>query len=43
MAYDLLTQGFGPGYDGPLQLVAQAPTPDKAALAAAGDSQGLWR
>jgi putative drug exporter of the RND superfamily len=25
-AYDLLSHGFGPGYNGPLQLVAQAPT-----------------
>jgi len=34
-AYDLLAQGFGPGYNGPLQLVAQVPTaPDKTALAA---------
>jgi RND superfamily putative drug exporter len=32
-AYDLLAQGFGPGYNGPLQLVAKAPnTTDKAAL-----------
>jgi putative drug exporter of the RND superfamily len=32
-AYDLLAQGFGPGYNGPLQLVAQAPTAaDKSAL-----------
>jgi RND superfamily putative drug exporter len=34
-AYDLLAQGFGPGYNGPLQLVAQAPTAaDKTALTA---------
>ncbi len=26
-AYDLLAQGFGPGYNGPLQLVAQVRTP----------------
>jgi len=33
-AYDILTRGFGPGYNGPLELVAQAPTaPDKTALA----------
>jgi putative drug exporter of the RND superfamily len=25
-AYDLVTEGFGAGYNGPLQLVAQAPT-----------------
>lgn len=25
-AYDLLADGFGPGYNGPLQLVAQVPT-----------------
>ena len=32
-AYDLLARGFGPGYNGPLQLVAQAPTAaDKTAL-----------
>src|SRR5450631_309121 len=32
-AYDLLAKGFGPGYNGPLQLVAQAPTPrGRAAL-----------
>jgi RND superfamily putative drug exporter len=32
-AYDLLAAAFGPGYNGPLQLVAQAPTArDKAAL-----------
>lgn len=38
-AYDLLAQGFGPGYNGPLQLVAQAPTaPDKTALAALVDT-----
>jgi RND superfamily putative drug exporter len=34
-AYDLLVQGFGPGFNGPLTLVAQAPTSaDKAALTA---------
>jgi putative drug exporter of the RND superfamily len=26
-AYDLLAEGFGPGYNGPLQLVAQVSTP----------------
>ncbi|MDQ1493843.1 MAG: putative drug exporter of the superfamily [Actinomycetota bacterium] len=32
-AYDLLATGFGPGYNGPLQLVAQVPTAaDQAAL-----------
>jgi RND superfamily putative drug exporter len=32
-AYDLLVQGFGPGFNGPLTLVAQAPTgADQAAL-----------
>jgi len=32
-AYDLVAQGFGPGFNGPLLLVAQAPTAaDKAAL-----------
>jgi RND superfamily putative drug exporter len=32
-AYDMLARGFGPGYNGPLQLVAQAPTAaDKTAL-----------
>jgi RND superfamily putative drug exporter len=27
-AYDLLSQGFGPGFDGPVQLVVAAPRPD---------------
>jgi RND superfamily putative drug exporter len=32
-AYDLLAQGFGPGFNGPLQLVAEVPSAaDKAAL-----------
>ncbi|HTC67954.1 MAG TPA: MMPL family transporter [Acidothermaceae bacterium] len=32
-AYDLLAAGFGPGYNGPLQLVSQVSTPaDQAAL-----------
>jgi putative drug exporter of the RND superfamily len=30
-AYDLLAKGFGPGYNGPLQLVAQAGTPAQQA------------
>jgi RND superfamily putative drug exporter len=34
-AYDLLVEGFGPGFNGPLQLVAQTPTPaDQQAFAA---------
>ena len=34
-AYDLLAQGFGPGFNGPLQLVAEINSPaDSAALAA---------
>jgi putative drug exporter of the RND superfamily len=33
-AYDLLAEGFGAGFNGPLQIVAQLPHPnDKAALA----------
>jgi RND superfamily putative drug exporter len=34
-AYDLLTEGFGPGFNGPLLLVAQTPagTADRATLA----------
>ncbi len=33
-AYDLLAQGFGPGFNGPLQLVAKVESPaDRAALA----------
>jgi len=33
-AYDLLAAGFGPGFNGPLELVAQTPTPaDATALA----------
>ncbi|MDQ6835699.1 MAG: MMPL family transporter, partial [Actinomycetota bacterium] len=33
-AYDLLAQGFGPGYNGPLQLVAQVRSPaDQATFA----------
>jgi RND superfamily putative drug exporter len=30
-AYDLLAQGFGPGFNGPLQLVAQTPTAEQKA------------
>jgi RND superfamily putative drug exporter len=30
-AYDLLTQGFGPGFNGPLVLVAQVGSPDGSA------------
>jgi RND superfamily putative drug exporter len=30
-AYDLLAKGFGPGYNGPLQLVAQVSTPAQQA------------
>jgi RND superfamily putative drug exporter len=30
-AYDLLAQGFGPGFNGPLQLVAEAKTPEQQA------------
>ena len=33
-AYDLLSEGFGPGFNGPLQLVAETPAPaDQQALA----------
>jgi RND superfamily putative drug exporter len=33
-AYDLLARGFGPGFNGPMELVAQLPTPhDTAAVA----------
>jgi RND superfamily putative drug exporter len=36
-AYDLLAQGFGPGFNGPLQVVAQLPVAgDQASLAAIG-------
>ena len=38
-AYDLLAEGFGPGFNGPLELVAQGGSPaDQAALGQAGDS-----
>ena len=30
-AYDLLAKGFGPGYNGPLELVAQVSTPAQRA------------
>ena len=30
-AYDLLAQGFGPGFNGPFQLVAELPSPSDAA------------
>jgi RND superfamily putative drug exporter len=30
-AYDLLAEGFGPGFNGPLTMVAKLPAPDKAA------------
>ena len=34
-AYDLLSDGFGPGFNGPLQLVAETPAPaDRQALTA---------
>jgi putative drug exporter of the RND superfamily len=37
-AYDLLAAGFGPGFNGPLQLVAEVKAPaDAAALAALAD------
>ena len=36
--YDLMAQGFGPGFNGPLQLVAEVTSPaDTAALAALAD------
>jgi RND superfamily putative drug exporter len=38
-AYDLLAQGFGPGFNGPLTLVVQLPkTGDSAALATIGSA-----
>jgi putative drug exporter of the RND superfamily len=45
-AYDLLAEGFGPGFNGPLQIVAQLPHPnDGAALgkigAAVHDTPGV--
>jgi len=32
-AYDLLARGFGPGFNGPLQVVAEVPNGDEATLA----------
>ncbi|HLJ04433.1 MAG TPA: MMPL family transporter, partial [Solirubrobacteraceae bacterium] len=45
-AYDLLAKGFGPGYNGPLQLVAQITTPGERqafvrVLAAAARTPGV--
>jgi RND superfamily putative drug exporter len=42
-AYDMLAEGFGPGFNGPLLLVAEVPAPaDQAALAAlAEDVRGV--
>ncbi|MQY16391.1 Membrane protein YdfJ [Streptomyces sp. RB5] len=45
-AYDLLAEGFGPGFNGPLALVAEIPADgDRAALdrlvAAVGDTEGV--
>jgi RND superfamily putative drug exporter len=31
VAYDLLAEGFGPGFNGPLQLVAETTTPEQSA------------
>jgi putative drug exporter of the RND superfamily len=40
-AYDLLATGFGPGFNGPLQLVAETPAPaDRAALGRLVDEVG---
>ena len=40
-AYDLLATGFGPGFNGPLQLVAQTPAPaDQQALGRLVDEVG---
>jgi RND superfamily putative drug exporter len=40
-AYDLLAKGFGPGFNGPLQLVAQTPAPaDQQALGRLVDEVG---
>ena len=36
-AYDLLAKGFGPGYNGPLQLIAQIDNPQQAAAFARVD------
>src|SRR5262249_22823509 len=42
-AYDLLTQGFGPGFNGPLTVVVDAPEVDPAdrAALASGVADGL--
>ena len=41
-AYDLLAQGFGPGFNGPLLLVAQTGTPaDTAALGTLDDDPAV--
>ena len=37
-AYDLLAKGFGPGFNGPLTLVAEMPTDDAADLTVATDA-----
>jgi RND superfamily putative drug exporter len=47
-AYDLLAKGFGPGYNGPLQLVAQVDSPAQRAAfahvtAAVADTGGVVR
>ena len=47
-AYDLLAQGFGPGYNGPLQLVAQVDGPAQEAafakvVAAVAATDGVVR
>jgi putative drug exporter of the RND superfamily len=40
-AYDLLAQGFGPGFNGPLQLVAQLHSDtDRQALSTLADTIG---
>jgi putative drug exporter of the RND superfamily len=40
-AYDLLARGFGPGFNGPLLLVAQVPTPGHLAPALAARAREL--
>ncbi|MEU8228681.1 MMPL family transporter [Actinoplanes sp. NPDC048967] len=43
-AYDMLTDGFGPGFNGPLTVVvdaASSPDPQRAAATAAGTIKGL--
>src|SRR5207244_2623154 len=47
-AYDLLATGFGPGYNGPLQLVAQVDGPTQQAAfakvtAAVAETSGVVR